>query len=60
MLGNYKNRRKTERVFKHLERRSNRRENGSLLLKSSSSMHREPVSHVSGAFKQTLAVSLYF
>jgi hypothetical protein len=58
MLGTYKVRRQTLRENKKDSKTS--KNNGSFLLHSNSSRYREPVSHVSGAFKKTLDVSIIY
>lgn len=55
MLGNYKNRRQTIHNFKKLE--TMRRSPG-LLLNTTSSQKREPVSHLAGAYKAALKVPI--
>jgi len=55
LLGNFKNRRQTERNFKKYDGYDNIQP-GSALLSSNSSMYREPVSHVKGAFRRAIKV----
>ncbi|CAI2366607.1 unnamed protein product [Moneuplotes crassus] len=53
LLGNFKNRRQTERNFKKYDITSKQNQ-ASSVLRSNSSMYREPVSHTHGAFKTAL------
>jgi len=56
LLGNFKNRRQTERNFKKYDFNSFMKNPVSNILNSNSSMYREPVSHNKGAFKKAIRV----
>lgn len=55
ILANFKKRRQTQRFQNNFESGSNQY-CGSALLRSTSSMYREPVSHTKGAFKHAIMV----